>query len=77
MVEVDVDVDDEDDDEDPTEDDELVRWRLFRGMNIRDTSSVLMLSRFPCPLVVECHAARGTGWKLGGGATAVMGEREA
>jgi len=56
--------------DDTTVEDELVRWMLFRGWNIRDTSSVLIVSSAPDALLPFPH--RGRGWKLGGDATAVI-----
>ena len=68
---------DEDEDDEAAEEDELVRCRFFLGMKMRDTSSVLMLFKLPWAPLPVCHADRGTGWKLGGGATAVICERRA
>lgn len=51
-----------------TEDEEFVRWALFRGMNIRATSSACIV------FTLEPHAVRLFCWKLGGLATAVIGE---
>jgi hypothetical protein len=51
---------------DVTEEEELVRWALFRGINIRATSSAFIVLAF------TPHAARLFCWKLGGLATAVI-----
>lgn len=56
--------------DDTTVEDELVRWTLFRGWNIRETSSVLIVSSAPDALLPLPH--RGIGCKLGGDATAVI-----
>ena len=53
------------------EEDELARWALFRGMNIRATSSAFMALRPPW-LTLALHADRLVCWKLGGFATAVI-----
>ncbi len=53
------------------EEDELARWALFRGMNIRATSSAFMALR-PPSLTLALHADRLVCWKLGGFATAVI-----
>lgn len=61
----------EDEEEDEVVDDEeFVRCALLRGINIRVTSSALMES-IPSPLLFELHL--GSGCKLGGDATAVIG----
>lgn len=57
---------------DDKEDDELDRWALLRGMNIALTSSFMELS---VDEPSELHPERVCGgWKLGGLATAVIGE---
>lgn len=69
-----VDEEEEDEDEDDArEEDELVRCTLFRGMNIRVTSSALIELSPPCPPLPVFHPSRGRDWKLGGDATAVIG----
>lgn len=60
-----VDVDDVDD----IDDEELARCGVFRGISIRETSSVIE-SIPPCPPLPPFHPSRG--WKLGGEATAVI-----
>jgi hypothetical protein len=64
---------DEEEEVEAIDEEELERVALFRGMNIRDTSSSLSRLRF-VPLEV-LHAPREMGcWKLRGGvATAVIG----
>lgn len=52
-----------------TEDDELVRDKVFRGINMPLTSSGF-IGALPS---IEPHAGRDICWKLGGLATAVMG----
>lgn len=64
---VDVEVDD------PSEEEELDRWRVFCGINIRDTSSAFTEDKPSCPpLPVLYHPKRGPDCTLGGDATAVM-----
>jgi len=55
------------------EEDELARWALLRGMNIRATSSGFMAVSPPCPTLAP-HADRLFCWKLSGLATAVICE---
>lgn len=58
---------------DDSEDDELDLCTLFRGINIRDTSSVFTEPRAACPpLPAGYHPRRGPDCTLGGEATAVM-----
>jgi hypothetical protein len=58
---------------DPTEEEEFDLCRLFRGMNIRETSSAFIEDRAPCPPLPESyHPKRGPVCTLGGDATAVM-----
>lgn len=58
---------------DDSEEEELDLCTLFRGINIRDTSSVFIEPRAACPpLPVEYHPRRGPDCTLGGEATAVM-----
>jgi len=53
------------------DEDELVLWAVFRGISIRETSSALMLFK---PLGASLpELQREMDWKLGGGATAVIG----
>jgi hypothetical protein len=67
-----VDVDDVDA-EDASDEDELDRCTLFRGINMRDTSSVFIEAKAVCPsLPTEYHPRRGPDCTLGGEATAVM-----
>jgi hypothetical protein len=55
-----------------SDDDELERCALFRGMNMWPTSSEpIELNPFGVPLPVF-HPVRDMGWRFGGGATAVM-----
>jgi hypothetical protein len=62
-----------DDDIEEAEEDELVRWRPFRGIKMRDTSSEPMLFRVPCPpLLPACHDGRGTDCIVGSEAMAVI-----
>jgi hypothetical protein len=63
-------VEDVDEFEDMDED-ELARCALFRGMNIRATSSAFIAFRPPW-LRLALHADRLVCWKLGGFATAVI-----
>ena len=60
----------EDEEDEVVDDEEFVRCALLRGINIRVTSSALMES-IPSPLLFELHL--GSGCKLGGDATAVIG----
>jgi hypothetical protein len=55
------------------EEEELARCALFRGINIRATSLVFMGLSPPWP-ALEPHADRLLCWKLGGLATAVIGD---
>lgn len=75
MVAVDVDDPDDCDDCEESDDDELARCALFRGMNMRATSSGFIELRPPCPGLVP-HAGRLIWGKLGGLATAVICEGE-
>ena len=62
---------------DDIDEEELDRWTLFRGINIRDTSSVFMeLSTDWPPLSAAYHPSRGPDCTLGGVATAVMRRRD-
>jgi hypothetical protein len=56
---------------DEIEDEELVRCALFRGINIRATSSAF-IELSPPWLTLAPHADRLFCWKLGGLATAVI-----
>jgi hypothetical protein len=72
MVEV-----DEVDELDPIDEDEFDLCRVFRGMNMRETSSEFMEDSAPCPPLPESyHPKRGPVCTLGGDATAVMEEEE-
>jgi len=51
---------------------ELERCALLRGISILDTSSALMAVRVLEAPLVALQPLRRFGWKLGGGATAVM-----
>jgi hypothetical protein len=53
------------------DDEELARCALFRGMNIRATSSFI-IALSPPWLTLALHADRLFCWKLGGFATAVI-----
>jgi hypothetical protein len=65
-----VEVDEFDDD---SEEEEFVLCTLFRcGMNILDTSSVLIEFMPPVPPLLLFHPSLDKGWKLGGEATAVV-----
>lgn len=55
------------------EEEELARWALLRGMNMRATSSAFMELRPPCPTLAP-HGDLLFCWKLGGFATAVICE---
>lgn len=59
---------------DDIDDDEFVRCGLLRDMNIRVTSSALIEFRPPWAQSPVSHPNRGRGSKLGGDATAVIGE---
>lgn len=61
------------DDVDAIEEEELARCGIFRGMSIRETSSVIEFKP-PCPPLPAFHPSRG--WKLGGEATAVIRSTE-
>lgn len=61
------------DDVDAIEEEELARCGVFRGMSIRETSSVIEFKP-PCPPLPGFHPSRG--WKLGGEATAVIRSNE-
>lgn len=61
---------DELDEVDDTEEEELLRWSVFRGMNMPLTSSGFIEFRLCPPLTF--HPGRLSCWKLGGLATAVM-----
>lgn len=56
--------------EEATDEDELVRCADFRGWNILDTSSALIVVNPPCAPLPLPH--RGKDWRLGGDATAVI-----
>ena len=59
---------------DDTDEEEFVLCTVFLGgMNIRDTSSALIEFN-PFGLVLLFHPSRGSDWKLGGDATAVVME---
>ena len=62
---------DEDDELEASDDDELARWGLLRGMNILATSSAF-IALSPPWLPLAPHAERLICWKLGGFATAVI-----
>ena len=64
---------DEADEVDVTDDAELLRCGPLRGCTIRDTSSALI--EFMEPLPDEVHPRRGRDCRLGGDATAVMGNK--
>jgi hypothetical protein len=51
---------------------ELERCAVLRGISILDTSSALMVVRVLEAPLVALQPLRRFGWKLGGGATAVM-----
>lgn len=57
---------------DPNEEEEFDLWRLFRGINMRDTSSVFTEDRPPCPPSLELYHPKRPDCTLGGDATAVM-----
>ena len=59
----------EDEADEVVDDAELVRCALLRCINIRVTSA--LMESIPSPLLFEFH--RGSGCKLGGDATAVIG----
>lgn len=62
---------------DPMEEDELDLCRVFRGINMRETSSGFIEDKPPCPPSPDSyHPKRGPVCTLGGDATAVM-EKEA
>ena len=62
-----------DDAVDESDDDELARWTLFRGMNIARYSSVVIgFAPLATPLEPFHPAWREMFWKFGGGATAVI-----
>lgn len=59
------------------DDEEELLWTVFRcGINIRDTSSVLMAENPPWLVFEPFHPSLGRDWKLGGEATAVVIELE-
>ena len=59
----------EDEEDEVVDDEEFVRCALLRGINIRVTSA--LMESIPSPLLFELHL--GSGCKLGGDATAVIG----
>ena len=62
------------DEVDDIEEEELARCGIFRGINMRVTSSALIEFKPPWPPLPAFHPSRG--WKLGGEATAVIRSAE-